>query len=1186
MSIIGNFNQTGVGNVSLGTSITTAGSISFEGAVTITSNVALEGELGITVPGSIIPNPANLNLTLNTGTNPLSVQSLGSSSFPLGTLTILASELTLGGNVYTSSSISLSSPITIAANTSLTGPYGITLSGSITASSGNPSLTLTAASGPIDVVSLGSNTSPLGAISLIGTSVTLGGDVASIASIGITGPVVIDTDLTLRGDTGITLSSSLLPSTNSLDLVLEATSGSVSVKALGSRSLPLGDFSVIGQAMTIGGNITSSSIAITAPVTLSSSSIWKARGGITTSGSIDGPFALTLDGVSSTQGVITIGGSVGANTRLSSFIIQNALQSSLSSVFTNVGLVQITSPLLLNNHTILSSSGGNIELDGVVNSQVNTHYNLSLAAGVGTILIGNNVGAVTALGSFTVNSAQSTLIEGSILSTLGSTSIYSPLISSIPTLTITSEAYGSLFITSYMGTNSGMQNLTLAATQNVQIGPMGSSLKPLGTIVITGSAVTLEGSVYAQGSLSIANSGELSIEAGDVSLGGGFSQTSEGSVSLGKNITANTISFQSPITLSNDSILRSNRGITLSSSVNGAFDFSLMGTIGDVTFQNCCLGCVTPLGSLTATGKALSFSGNVELHTSGNMNLDLSGESSSVGTANLVIDAGSSIVYLGPIGLNTALNSVSITAGLLQTRGIGTSGGAIAIHAPVRLNASQVVFDTTRSGSSGAAITVDSAINSFASAYNSLSIVSGIGEITLSGDLGNTSVLDSVSLASTHSFIVPNITTFQDITISAPVILSNTPLTSFTSQNNGNITLGSVDGTSSGAQRFTADTKGVVSLGVVGGNIPLEELVITSASEVHVQSVTTQGVITLTPPILLTDSATLRSSGSLITLGSINGISAGNQSLTVDAGSAELLFMGNIGSITPLKNLALTGSLIDLEGSLIYALGSQSYNGPVVFAQSATFQAQGNITFAASLDAAFAGSDLSFYMGKGDLTFAGSAGDAPFGAISVFNASGFAAQDILAGSLKVSGGSADIALYGDVNLSDLAGISLDGKSIQLVGNINALYRFFRAREITSHLDFPVSLNISDPTPRELQYINLVHQNIGTQSHPIEVSEDLVTGSYFRADFVGDLAHDDTIISFADSSYVLTFNGQTIVNNLTQSFARDLFLLLPKDLFYLPGIYSSWNNLSNDEYFQQEPINLGENPRNREMFYTY
>jgi hypothetical protein len=890
--------------------------------------------------------------------------------------------------------------------------------------------------------------------------------------------------------------------------------------------------------------------------------------------------------VSSTQGVIVIGGSIGETTPLSSFTIQNALTSSLSSIFTNAGLIQISSALLLNNHSIMNSSGGTVALKSVVDSEDNTHYNLSIAAGVGTILMGNNIGGTTPLGSFTVNSAQSVELGGSVLYTLGSTSIYSPLTSSISTLNITSESYGNLFITSYMGTENGIQNLILAATQNVQIGSIGSSSLLLGEISITGDLVTLAGSVYAQGGLSIVNSGELSIEVGNVVLGGSFSQSGAGNVSLGENITANSISFNSPITLTGDSTLISNQGLSLNRSVDGAFGFTLIGTAGDVFFQNTCLGCGTALASLTVQGTGLRFSGTVGLQSVGNVSLALPCESSSLAGANVTISAGSSTVDLGPIGLNMPLGSIDVTAGLLQTQGIGTSGGPIVIHAPVELLGSQVVVDTTRSGSSGAMISFDDSINSSVSELSSLSLVSGMGEIVLAADIGNTNLLQSFSVESTHSFVSPNVAVAQDMTINAPLILSNVPVTTFSSQNNGSISLGSVDGTTSGSQSLTFDTTGIISLGVVGENVPLQELVITQASHVNLQSVFTQGDITVTPPIVFLSSATLNSSGNFITLGPIDGTTLGGQNLTVDAGDFEVFFTGNIGAITPLANVNVTASWIEFGGSTINALGSQSYYGSVEFVLPVTFQAQGNVLFNSSLDAITAGSDLSFYMGTGGLTFAGFAGDAPFGAISVFNASSFTAQDILAGSLRVSGGSTDVILYGDVSLSDPSGIFLDGNRIEIYGQVNALYRFFRARELVSSLNFPVSFNISNPTPIESQYINLVLENIGSQSHPIEVSEDFVAGSYFRADYIGNSTLDDGIISFVDSSHVLTFDGMTIGNSLSRLFVPELFQHLPKDLFYLPGIYSSWDNLSNDEYFLQEPANLGINPRDRTLFYTY
>ena len=120
---VGGFTQTGTGPVSLATSIVSTGLISFEGALTILGDTSLQGSKGISIPSSITQNSVNCNLTLNAGSNPMTIKSLGSNAMPFGALSITASKLDLGGDVYSSSSIKIDSPITISSDMKMQRPW-------------------------------------------------------------------------------------------------------------------------------------------------------------------------------------------------------------------------------------------------------------------------------------------------------------------------------------------------------------------------------------------------------------------------------------------------------------------------------------------------------------------------------------------------------------------------------------------------------------------------------------------------------------------------------------------------------------------------------------------------------------------------------------------------------------------------------------------------------------------------------------------------------------------------------------------------------------------------------------------------------------------------------------------------------------------------------------------------------
>jgi hypothetical protein len=260
----GNFAQTTESSVSLGTSIETTGTISFAGPLTITGSTVLQGTQGVAIHKSITPGSSAPDLTLNAGTQPLTVVFAGDDSNPFGAISIQGSDLTLQGNLYSNTSIVIYPPVKISADTiinSLNGYGGLALLKPVTASSGNPSLTVYAANALVDVASLGSDEFPLGNVVLTGSYVTLNGDIVSSSAVEIGGAVTITAGLTLIGSSGVTLKNQLLPSTNPFDLTLQACDGSVSVQSLGNSVSPLKNVSLIGvNGVTVSGTITTTGI--------------------------------------------------------------------------------------------------------------------------------------------------------------------------------------------------------------------------------------------------------------------------------------------------------------------------------------------------------------------------------------------------------------------------------------------------------------------------------------------------------------------------------------------------------------------------------------------------------------------------------------------------------------------------------------------------------------------------------------------------------------------------------------------------------------------------------------------------------------------------------------------------------------------------------------------------------------
>ena len=128
----------------------------------------------------------------------------------------------------------------------------------------------------------------------------------------------------------------------------------------------------------------------------------------------------------------------------------------------------------------------------------------------------------------------------------------------------------------------------------------------------------------------------------------------------------------------------------------------------------------------------------------------------------------------GPItGLGNG--SVTLTGGTGTTpitfnAGITTAGNAITLNDNVGLGAN-VTLDTTNGGGSpaGATISVTGTVNADLAANNrTLTLTGGTaGNVTLSGAVGGTQALQSLTVTSANALTVPAVTTTGDIQLNA-----------------------------------------------------------------------------------------------------------------------------------------------------------------------------------------------------------------------------------------------------------------------------------------------------------------------------------------------------------------------------------------------------------------------------------
>ena len=160
----------------------------------------------------------------------------------------------------------------------------------------------------------------------------------------------------------------------------------------------------------------------------------------------------------------------------------------------------------------------------------------------------------------------------------------------------------------------------------------------------------------------------------------------------------------------------------------------------------------------------------------------------------LQVSAGaSSVTFSGALGGSFPLGGVAVSStggltigGNISTTSSSTSSlaGAVQIQAPVTLSGDSQV-DTTKGGS-GAAITFTGAING----DQSFALAAGPALITLSSDIGASVPLQSFAILSASGVAIQSVTVVDAIFISSHITLSEMPLTTFTSQDYGDIFLG------------------------------------------------------------------------------------------------------------------------------------------------------------------------------------------------------------------------------------------------------------------------------------------------------------------------------------------------------------------------------------------------------------
>jgi len=572
----------------------------------------------------------------------------------------------------------------------------------------------------------------------------------------------------------------------------------------------------------------------------------------------------------------------------------------------------------------------------------------------------------------------------------------------------------------------------------------------------------------SQAPVSIVLAGTLSAPATNLAI-----QTFNGTTTLDGSFSFASFGYAGAMTLAGDSsIATTGGGITLSGSIDGAQALTLADPSGTVSLSGTIIGSNTPLTSLTITaGSGIVLDNSIT--TSGNQSYN--------GPVVLAFDTALNAGLRNSDGSASTIGAIDFastvdgsTAGqqelALSATGAITFGGAVGATNALGnflLIAGSVTGVLPQFNATGSQ-TIDPGNTQLSGTYSVGTFIDG-GAITLAGDTSLTATTGGIELSGTidgaHALTLSAPTT--GIVLGATPLRSSTPapltiggataLTSLTVSPGGAIVLaddtaitaGSINlgATVDGAANLTLNATGLVALGqAIGAETALSSLTVNAGSTTLGGALITTGDQDYAGPVVLASNTTITSTGGSIHFaGTIDGTTAGQQSLTLSAAN-QLNLDQTVGGIVALYDFTATA----LQGSLpsIFTTHSQTINvgigaltGTHTF--TSTFTATGELTLAGDTTLTTTSGDINIGFGVAGahaLTLddavgtvrltAGTDATNPIASLTV------SAQDIVLGGAILTTGAQ--VFSGPVTLASNATISTAG-SITLNGTVDGAH---------------------------------------------------------------------------------------------------------------------------------------------------
>ncbi|HWA26284.1 MAG TPA: hypothetical protein VG734_11525 [Lacunisphaera sp.] len=618
------------------------------------------------------------------------------------------------------------------------------------------------------------------------------------------------------------------------------------------------------------------------------------------------------------------------------------------------------------NGNIVVVAGGAITTGNVIMAG----GNVSLSTTAGGITLGNGLtttggGAVTisSAGAATFTAAGDISADGAVsltaasgISTAGdvTTTDDDVTYASATNLTgpvVVNTGAGGAGNINFNSTLDGAQNLTLTAgTGNLTFtGTVGATR--LGNVTIN-AATNVTANAFSAATLT--QNGGL----GTTTFNGAVDTNSAGGISLsGNNLVINsaiTTTGTGPVTVAEGGTATLAAAGNISS--DGAVSLTATGgifTAGDVTTTN---DSVTYVSATNLTGPVTVNAGSGAITFSNTVN----------GTQTLTANSTGLTTFNQVVGGTTALTTLTTNAG--GTTAINanvTTSGNQAYNDGVRIDGANVTLTST-AGSANFA----SAIDGLTSGTNNLTINTLAGATTITGPIGGTVPLASLTINTGAAMLLPSTTTTGALTVAAAGAITNTP----TAQ----INIGGLATLNAGSNAITlgtnagTDTANFGSLTLTGGNVTIAEdsaTAVVGTSNAANLSITTAGNTTFSGTTTVTGNLTSTATGTATFSG---GTTVGGN-LSSTAAGATLLS----GTTDVTGNLTVTstaGTISDAVGSSLTVGGVGTFLAGSL--PSSTFDINvGSITSGAANfgSVVFVGDDVTFVETGSSMNVSGTA---------------------------------------------------------------------------------------------------------------------------------------------------------------------------------------------------------------------